>query len=54
MILTMNLEFSKWGGIFTDDQMAVAMIDRFIHYGHLLIFEGKSYRMEHAVMRWDV
>ena len=51
--LTTNLEFSKWGGIFTDDQMAAAMIDRLVHHGHLLIFEGKSYRMEHALMRRD-
>lgn len=42
LILTTNLEFSKWGGIFTDDQMAAAMIDRLVHHGHLLIFEGKS------------
>lgn len=45
LILTTNLEFSKWGGIFTDDQMAAAMIDRLVHHGHLLIFEGRSYRM---------
>ena len=48
LILTTNLEFSKWGGIFTDDQMAAAMIDCVVHHGHLLIFEGRSYRMEHA------
>lgn len=51
LVLTTNLEFSKWGGIFTDDQMAAAMIDRLVHHGHLVIFEGKSYRMEHALMR---
>lgn len=53
LILTTNLEFSKWGGIFTDEQMAAAMIDRLVHHGHLLLFEGKSYRMEHALMRRD-
>ena len=53
LILTTNLEFSKWGGIFTDDQMAAAMIDRLVHHGHLLLFEGNSYRMEHALMRRD-
>ena len=53
LVLTTNLEFSKWGGIFTDDQMAAAMIDRLVHHGHLLIFEGRSYRMEHALMRQD-
>ena len=51
LVLTTNLEFSKWGGIFTDEQMAAAMIDRLIHHGHLLIFEGQSYRMTHALMR---
>lgn len=53
LILTTNLEFSKWAGIFTDDQMAAAMIDRLVHHGHLLIFEGRNYRMEHALMRQD-
>lgn len=51
LILTTNLEFSKWGGIFTDEQMAAAMIDRLVHHGHLLLFEAKSYRMTHALMR---
>ena len=51
LILTTNLEFSRWGSIFTDTLMAGAMIDRLVHYGHLVIFEGKSYRMEHALMK---
>ncbi len=50
LILTTNLEFSRWGGVFTDDQMTAAMIDRLAHHGHLLLFEGNSYRMEHALM----
>lgn len=53
LMLTTNLEFSKWGGIFTDDQMAATMIDRLVYHGHLLIFEGRSYRMEHALMRQE-
>jgi len=51
LILTTNLEFSKWGCIFTDEQMAAAMIDRLVHHGHLIMFEAKSYRMTHALMR---
>lgn len=51
LIITTNLEFSKWGGVFTDDQMTAAMIDRLAHHGHLLVFEGESYRMQHALMR---
>lgn len=51
LIITTNLEFSKWGTIFTDDQMAAAMIDRLAHHGHLLTFEGQSYRLRNALMR---
>ena len=51
LIITTNLEFSKWGSIFTDDQMAAAMIDRLAHHGYILLFEGESYRMKHALMR---
>lgn len=51
IIITTNLEFSKWGSVFTDDQMAAAMIDRLAHHGHLLIFEGESYRMKNALMK---
>jgi len=51
LILTTNLEFSKWGSIFTDDQMAAAMIDRLAHHGHIMLFEGESYRMKNALMR---
>lgn len=40
LILTTNLEFSKWGGIFTDEQMAAAMIDRLVHHGRLLSGDG--------------
>ena len=51
LILTTHLEFSKWGAVFTDDQMTAAMIDRLAHHGHLLVFEGESYRMQHALMK---
>lgn len=51
LVITTNLEFSRWGTVFTDDQMAAAMIDRLAHHGHLILFEGQSYRMEHALMK---
>lgn len=53
LILTTNLPFSQWGSVFTDEQMTAAMIDRLVHHGHLLVFRGRSYRMEHALMRQD-
>lgn len=51
IIITTNVEFSRWGTVLTDDQMAAAIIDRIAHHGHLLVFEGESYRMKHALMR---
>jgi DNA replication protein DnaC len=43
--------FAAGGGVFTDEQMAAAMIDRLNHHGHVLLLEGQRYRMKHAVMR---
>ncbi len=51
LIITTNLEFSKWGAVFTDEQMTAAIIDRLAHHGHLVVFEGESYRMKHALMK---
>jgi DNA replication protein DnaC len=50
VIITTNLEFSKWINIFYDEQMTSAMIDRLIHHSHLLIFDGQSYRVKHSTM----
>ena len=36
LILTTNLPFSEWGKIVADEQLAAAMIDRIVHFGHLI------------------
>lgn len=51
VVITTNLEFSRWGQVFGDDQMAAAVIDRVVHHGHLLQFRGESYRVRHALMQ---
>lgn len=51
VVLTTNLEFSKWINVFYDEQMTAAMIDRLIHHSHLLVFDGQSYRMKNSTMR---
>ena len=51
LIITTNIDFSRWGAMLADDQMASAIIDRIAHHGHLLLFEGESYRLRHALMR---
>ena len=51
VVITTNPEFSRWGSVFGDDQMAAAVIDRVVHHGRLLQFRGESYRVRHALMR---
>ena len=51
LIITTNLEFSRWGTVFGDDNMAAAVIDRIVHHGRLLQFRGESYRVKHALMK---
>lgn len=51
VVITTNLEFSRWGSVFGDDQMAAAVIDRVVHHGRLLQFRGESYRVSHALMQ---
>lgn len=50
LVLTTNIEFSKWGVVFGDDKLASALIDRIVHHGRLVEFNGESKRMENALM----
>ena len=50
MIITTNIEFSKWGVVLGDDKLASALIDRVVHHGRLVEFGGASRRMEEALM----
>lgn len=51
VIITTNLEFSKWNGIFYDEKLTSAIIDRLVHHSHLLVFQGQSYRLTHSTMK---
>ncbi|WP_417574064.1 ATP-binding protein, partial [Parolsenella catena] len=51
VVIITNLEFSRWGSVFGDDQMAAAVIDRIVHHGRLVQFRGESHRVRHALMR---
>lgn len=50
LIITTNIEFSKWNGIFYDDELTAALIDRLVHHSHLLVFNQESYRLKHSLM----
>lgn len=51
VIITTNLEFGKWNGIFYDEKLTGAIIDRIVHHSHLLTFDRPSFRVENSMMR---
>lgn len=51
VVITTNLEFSRWGSVLGDDQVVAAVIDRIVHHGRLVQFRDESYRVRHVLMR---
>jgi len=50
VIFTTNIEFSKWGTILGDEKLAAATIDRVVHHGRMVEFNGTSKRMDASLM----
>ena len=50
MIITTNIEFSKWGTVLADEKLASALVDRVAHHGRLVEFGGKSRRVIDSLM----
>jgi DNA replication protein DnaC len=48
VLLTSNLPFGKWEGIFKDAMTTAAAIDRLVHHSVILELNLPSYRVEHA------
>jgi DNA replication protein DnaC len=45
IVITTNRAFREWGKIFdVDNTLATAIIDRLMHHGEALVFQGRSYR----------
>lgn len=51
IIITTNLEFSKWNEIFYDEKLTSAIIDRLVHHSHLLVHTGPSHRLTNSTMK---
>lgn len=51
VLVTTNMEFSRWSSTFGDERMAEAIVDRIVHHGHLLRFRGRSHRLEEALLQ---
>lgn len=50
-LITSNRPLEDWGKLLGDIAAASAILDRLLHHGHLLKFEGKSYRLKEASVR---
>jgi DNA replication protein DnaC len=50
-IVTSNRPFDDWGKLLGDVVVVTPLLDRLMHHGHLLKFEGKSWRLKEASHR---
>lgn len=48
LIITTNLEFGRWGEVFGDNALTVALLDRITHHAHVIPFVGESYRFKES------
>lgn len=49
--ITSNRPIEDWGQLLKDNAASSAILDRLLHHGYLLKFEGKSYRLKEAARR---
>ncbi len=50
-LITSNRPLEDWGKLLRDNAASSAILDRLLHRGHLLKFEGRSYRLKEASVR---
>lgn len=51
IILNTNKSFDHWGEMFGDDVIASAILDRLLHYCHIIPTAGPSYRIKDKVAK---
>ena len=52
-ILTTNMNFNEWDGIFFDAVVANAIMDRVLHHAHVIPISGKSYRLKNHLKQTE-
>jgi len=50
-VITSNRPFDDWAKLLGDVVVVAPLLDRLLHHGHLLRFEGKSWRLKEASAR---
>lgn len=53
LIITTNLDFSRWVEVFGDATLTTALLDRLTHHAHILLFNGESYRFRESRQRLE-
>ncbi len=51
LLITTNLEFSRWVEVFGDAALTSALLDRLTHHAHILLFQGESHRFKESRQR---
>jgi DNA replication protein DnaC len=51
LIMTTNLEFSKWPEVFGSEQLTGALLDRLTHHCQILSMNAESYRFKESIAK---
>lgn len=51
LIITTNLEFSRWTEVFNDPALTTALLDRLTHHSNVLLFDGESFRFKESLQK---
>ncbi|MHB1011188.1 MAG: IS21-like element helper ATPase IstB [Propionibacteriaceae bacterium] len=51
VLITSNLDFSRWAEVFGDATLTAALLDRLTHHSHILLFQGESHRFRESRKR---
>jgi DNA replication protein DnaC len=50
-VVTSNLPFDEWTGVFASERLTGALLDRLTHHVHILEMNGDSYRLKQSKQR---
>lgn len=50
-LVTSNLPFDEWTGVFGSERLTGALLDRLTHHVHILQLNGESYRLSSSKKR---